>query len=314
MKDQPFDKAQDHRRLEISDKRSVRSTSYVLVTPAYNEEALIGQTIASVVAQTILPIEWIIVSDRSSDRTDEIVSQASEKHPWIRLLRIEDNEESGFARVVRNTETGISELAEDDYGFIGLLDADVTFQNNYFELLINKFADNPNLGLAGGVVIDVGSSKSIFPRNRQDVPGAVQFFRKECFKSFGGLIPIPEGGWDGMTCVMARMNGYQTKLCTDLVVDHHKPRNISQGGIWKRKFQMGTRDYAAGYHPLFELLKCASRITREKPFFIASVAWGSGYFYALLSRRPRILPQSLIAHIRKEQMQRIFGKPSTSGD
>jgi poly-beta-1,6-N-acetyl-D-glucosamine synthase len=314
MKDQPFDKAQDHLRLEISDQHSGLQPDYVLVTPAYNEEALIGQTIASVVAQTILPIEWIIVSDRSSDRTDEIVSQASEKHPWIRLLRIEDNEEAGFARVVRNTETGISKLAEDDYGFIGLLDADVTFQNNYFELLINKFANNPNLGLAGGVVIDVGLPRDVFPRNLNDVPGAVQFFRRTCFDSLGGLIPIPEGGWDGMTCAMSRMNGYQTKLCTDLVADHHKPRNISQGGILRRKYQMGTRDYAAGYHPLFELLKCASRIIREKPFFIASAAWCWGYFYALLTRRPRILPHSLIAYIRKEQMHRVFGKLLASND
>jgi len=294
-----------NQRLEISDQQSGLQSDYVLVTPAYNEEALIGQTIASVVAQTVLPIKWIIVSDRSSDRTDEIVSQASEEHPWIQLLRIEDNKESGFARVVRNTETGISKLAKNDFCFIGLLDADVTFQNNYFELLINKFAENPNLGLAGGVVIDVGLPKNVFPKNLIDVPGAVQFFSRKCFEGLGGLIPIPEGGWDGMTCVMSRMNGFETQLCTDLVVDHHKPRNISQGGLLSRKYQMGTRDYAAGYHPLFEIVKCLSRIFRERPFLFAAIAWGTGFTFAFLRAKKRIVPKNIMKHIQQEQMNRL---------
>ena len=47
--------------------------NYVLITPARNEEAFIEKTIQSVVSQTILPAKWVIVSDGSTDRTDEIV-------------------------------------------------------------------------------------------------------------------------------------------------------------------------------------------------------------------------------------------------
>ena len=136
----------------------------------------------------------------------------------------------------------------------------------------------------------------------------MQFFRRTCFESLGGLIPIPEGGWDGMTCAMSRMKGYKTRLITDLVVDHHKPRNVSQGGVLKRKYQMGVRDYAAGYHPLFELAKCLSRTTRERPLFIASTVWFIGYLVASLQRRKRILPKALIAYIQKEQMNRLLGR------
>ena len=49
--------------------------SYVIITPARNEEAFIDQTIKSVISQTFLPKRWIIVSDGSTDRTDEIVTQ-----------------------------------------------------------------------------------------------------------------------------------------------------------------------------------------------------------------------------------------------
>lgn len=292
----------------INDQRSPLGALYSLVTPVYNEEAHIGRTIDAVVKQSILPIEWIIVSDGSTDRTDAIIANASQEHPWIKLLRVEDNPGVGFARVVLNTEHGISELQNQSYQYLGLLDADVTFQQDYFEALLQRFDDDPNLGLAGGVVIDVGLPRDQFPLNRIDVPGAVQFFRRTCFESLGGLIPIPEGGWDGMTCAMARMNGYQTRLLTDLVVDHHKPRNISQGGVLQRKYQMGVRDYAAGYHPLFEFAKCLSRTTRDRPYLFASVAWFAGYISATLERRERIIPKPLLDHVQKEQLRRLFGR------
>ena len=48
-------------------------SDYVLVTPAHNEADLIEQTIRSVVAQTVPPKRWVIVSDGSSDGTDDIV-------------------------------------------------------------------------------------------------------------------------------------------------------------------------------------------------------------------------------------------------
>ena len=45
---------------------------YVMITPARNEEASIEKTIESMVRQTVLPVKWVIVSDGSTDNTDEI--------------------------------------------------------------------------------------------------------------------------------------------------------------------------------------------------------------------------------------------------
>lgn len=280
--------------------------TYVLVTPARDEEETIGRTIEAVLNQTLLPREWVIVSDGSTDRTDEIVRQASEIHPWIRLLPLASRPGRSFAAVVHNTETGIRHLNQGDYGYLGLLDADVTFRTDYFEQLLQRFESNSTLGLAGGVVIDVGLPRDSFPKNRIDVPGAVQFFRRECFDLLGGLIPIPEGGWDGMTCAMARMNGYQTRLFTDLVVDHLKPRNISQGGVVRRKWQMGIRDYAAGYHPVFETVKCIGRLA-DPPWVAGAVAWWIGYGTAFIQRRHRVVPPRVVEHVQREQWQRLRG-------
>lgn len=283
----------------------MKNHGYVLVTPVRDEVATIGRTIDSVTAQRVLPREWVIVSDGSTDGTDDLIRRASEQYSWIRLLPLEPRAERSFAAVVYNTETGIHDLKCPDYRYLGLLDADIAFQSDYFDRLIRRFESELALGLAGGVVIDVGLPRDRFPRNRVDVPGAVQFFRRECLEVIGGLIPIPEGGWDGMTCAMARMNGYQTRLFTDLIVDHLKPRNISEGGVVRRKWQMGVRDYALGYHPLFEMVKCFSRM-KDSPFVIGAAAWWIGYFMAMLRRRERIVPKPLMEYVRREQWKRLF--------
>ena len=68
---------------------------------------------------------------------------------------------------------------------------------------------------------------------------------------------------------------------------------------------MGIRDYALGYHPLFELAKCISR-TREKPYLIGSFSWLAGFLWANLSGRKRDVPADLIRQVRAEQLKRLF--------
>ena len=53
---------------------------YVVVTPARNEARSIERTIQSVVAQKVRPLRWAIVSDGSTDATDEIVKKYAAEH------------------------------------------------------------------------------------------------------------------------------------------------------------------------------------------------------------------------------------------
>ena len=62
--------------------------TYVLITPARNEAAFIEQTAQSMIAQTVLPLKWVIVSDGSTDGTDEIVMKYAAGRPWIELVRM----------------------------------------------------------------------------------------------------------------------------------------------------------------------------------------------------------------------------------
>src|SRR4029077_15883694 len=60
---------------------------YVLITPARNEERLIARTLESVVSQTVLPENWVIIDDGSADQTAEIVKRYTKDYPWIELVQ-----------------------------------------------------------------------------------------------------------------------------------------------------------------------------------------------------------------------------------
>jgi poly-beta-1,6-N-acetyl-D-glucosamine synthase len=64
----------------------MKDVKYVLATPVKNEGVCVGRTIEAVVSQTVLPQEWVIASDGSTDRTDEIASGYARKHSFIQPL------------------------------------------------------------------------------------------------------------------------------------------------------------------------------------------------------------------------------------
>ena len=71
--------------------------SYVIITPARNEEAYIEKTIRSVVSQTVRPAKWVVVSDASTDQTDELVKRYMPDNPWIELIRMPEHRDRQFA-------------------------------------------------------------------------------------------------------------------------------------------------------------------------------------------------------------------------
>ena len=101
--------------------------SYVLITPARNEEAYIEETIRSVISQTVLPKKWIIISDGSTDRTEEIIEKYIPQNPWIELIRMPERRDRQFAAKVHCFNAGYERIRDLPHDIIGSLDADISF-------------------------------------------------------------------------------------------------------------------------------------------------------------------------------------------
>ena len=161
--------------------------TYVLITPARNEALFIEKTIISVAAQTFRPIKWVIVSDGSTDATDDIVRKYAKDYNWIELVRTPEHSERHFAAKVHAFNAGYVRVKDLGYEIIGNLDADVSFdEKDYFAFLVSKFAEDRRLGVGGTPYRHENSRCDSRFINVEDVVGACQLFRRECFEEIGG--------------------------------------------------------------------------------------------------------------------------------
>jgi poly-beta-1,6-N-acetyl-D-glucosamine synthase len=279
--------------------------SYVLITPARNEAQFIELTTKSVVAQTVLPLKWIIVSDGSTDGTDEIVRKYTTKYPWIELLRMPERRERHFAGKVHAFNTGHKKVGDLKYEVIASLDGDISFDEDYFSFLLRKLADDPALGLVGTPFKD-GSNTTYDYRfvNVEHVSGACQVFRRTCFEEIGGYKPVKTGCIDHIAVVSARMKGWKTRTFTERVCLHHREMGSAQQNMLMARFKNGQKDYSIGNHPIWELFRAVYQASK-KPFVIGGVMLVSGYFWAHIRRKQRPVPPELVAFVRREQMLRL---------
>lgn len=279
--------------------------TFVLVTPARNEAKFIEATINSVVAQTVRPLKWVIVSDGSTDGTDEIVTKYVAVNPWIELVRMPERKERNFAGKVIAFNAGYARMQGLDYDAIASLDADISFDPEYFAFLLGKMSEDGKFGLVGTPFQD-GPNPIYDYRfvNIEHVSGACQLFRRQCFEQIGGYTPVKGGGIDYLAVLTARMKGWKTRTFIEKICHHHREMGTAQHGILKARFKNGIKDYAFGNHPLWQFSRTMYQMTR-KPFVIGATWLLAGYVWAWMRQIERPISPELVAFSQREQMQRL---------
>ncbi len=283
----------------------MNNSPYILVTAARNEAKHIAQTIRSVTAQTLPPKRWIIISDGSTDETDDIVRGFIAQFPYIELLRLEPDGERNFGSKALAVNAGYKKICNIEHSYVGILDADISFNANYYEQVVERFENDPKLGIAGGILIDVIDGRLIPQMNAFEwsVGGAIQMFRRECWQAIGGYLPIPSG-LDATAEVMARMNSWTVRTFPQLEIIHHRETGKENHNMIGRLFYLGIHDHHLGYHPLFFLAKSVRRF-RARPIMIGGLLMLFGYAWAVLSGKPKKVPDEVARYLRQEQMDRL---------
>ena len=278
---------------------------YVLITPAHNEAVFIENTIRSVINQKILPLKWIIVDDGSTDNTLEIAKNYQGKFEFIDIVTLERQSHRTFASKVRAFNSGFEKIKNLNFDFIGNLDADITFESDYYEKILSKFQKNAKLGIAGGDRYDYvnGEFEKVI-RSSNSVSGAVQLFREKCFSEIKGYRELDYGGIDAVAESMARFAGWEVQTFRDIIFHHHRRTGTAKNSILISYFRNGIKEYLIGYHPLFEFLRIASKVT-SKPFLMGSLIWLYGFLWASIRRYNRPVPNEFVINLRAEQLQRL---------
>jgi glycosyltransferase involved in cell wall biosynthesis len=284
---------------------------YVLITPARNEQAFLEATIIAVLHQTIRPLLWVIVSDGSTDRTEEIVRRYSTKNPWIELISLPQRHDRHFAGKVHAFNAGYERVKRLSYDVIGNLDADVSLEDpEYFAFLLTKFAQDSQLGVAGCPFREGTTQYDYRFSRKEHVSGACQLFRRECFEDIGGYIPLKIGAVDLMANVTARMKGWKTETFPEKFCAHHRQMGSAKDHFVGATFRSGYGDYLVGVHPAWQVSRSIYQMSR-RPFILRGMLLLVGYLWGMIKREPKLISVDLVNFRRKEQKQWLieyFGK------
>lgn len=294
-----------------SPETQIGPISYIIITPAYNEQKYIEQTLRSVVIQTKKPKKWIIANDGSTDKTGEIVSKYAEQFPWIKMIDVcTENRNKYPYRKIYAFNASYETLKNEAADLIVNLDADLAFDSEYFEILLLKFAANPKLGIASGALIEKRNGN--WTRRRllqfQDgdgfhTAGASKVYRRKCLEDIGGLAPVK--GWDTLDEIRAHLKGWETSSFSDCWFYHLRGEG-SRSGSLKTSFVHGEISYTTGSSMFFFLMKCVHRAIVARPIILCGIWTFIGFMKSLLKRKPLIVNEAERTYYRNQQLKRIW--------
>jgi len=278
---------------------------YVIITPIKNEEKFIRYTLDSICAQTLIPTEWIIVDDGSSDNSADIVKEYVLKYSWIKYIKFEliGKREIG-GRVVQVFNYGLQYLSTIDYNFIVKLDGDLTLPENYFQRIAEELKNNISIGVIGGVIGMLAENKIVIEKSADyHVRGAFKAYSSNCFNKIGGLRPLM--GWDGLDEFLAMYNGFEVKVLKELVVIHHRVTGTETGQLNYSK-KIGKYCYDFGYDPLLTFFRAVKDGLSRKPYVLSGGYLFFFYCIYLFKGKEKLIEPSIRKYIRKFQYNRIF--------
>jgi poly-beta-1,6-N-acetyl-D-glucosamine synthase len=271
-----------------------------LITPLRDEEGYIEAMIESIIAQSVRPTKWLIVDDGSTDKTPVIVRRYCERFDFIELLQLPPRTErrpGGEGAIA----AALNSLDLSQFDFLARFDADLLFENDYFERILAKFVENPQLGIAGGGLY-INRNGRLIPEQAPEyhVRGALKMYRRECFNELGGLATYI--GWDTIDEVSAWSRGWKTSSFMDIRVIHRRPTGEGMQAVRIYR-ERGRAEYLTWSHPVFVTFK-AARMASTKPR--NALSFMSGFLSCYRHGQARLQSLDFKRTRRKQQMDRMF--------
>ncbi|MFZ2498678.1 glycosyltransferase [Methanosarcina sp.] len=263
---------------------------YILITPVKNEEESIFDCIQSIVRQTIRPSLWLFIDDGSTDNTPKIINETMNQYQWIKNIVLEKSDRNlgvHYSFVCRKGFDFIIEYCQKNgikYDYVGLLDADMILEENFFEYLLRKFENDSSLGIASGSTWYIDGDQIRYAKQREDLPsGAGRLWRKKCFEETGGYQLTHAA--DSVSNIKAILKGWSVRRFKDIKAIQTR-KTSSAEGLWNGWRDLGRRAHYVGTGPTFALLK-SIRYSFENPYYIG-LAYFIGYLSSWMYRKEQI--------------------------
>ena len=276
---------------------------HIVITPVYNEEKYLTVFIKSIISQTLIPEELILVDDNSSDRTSLIIQGFAEQYPWIRyIFHKSENHKAQGKKVINAFNYGLKQVCQTNVDFISKIDADLELPHNYFMKIAQAFNEDPKVGICGGIIQELQENQWINIRVASyHIRGALKSYRRECFEQIGGLISVL--GWDGLDEMKAMHKGWTTKTINSSV-KHFRPASKDYDPV-ELNYKLGTANYLNGSNLFLAVIRSLSKIS-HKPYFLVCISFIRGYLNSYNKKIARNVNQDLAKFINKFHLKRLF--------
>ena len=276
--------------------------TYALISPVRDEHGNLERLAKCITAQSLLPEVWVIVDNGSGDATPELADALAARHGWIRVLAVPGDATARPGQpVVRAFHAGVTAL-EQLPDLIVKLDADVSMESDHFERLLDEFAADPALGIAGGVCLELVDGKwAPIHTTVGHVRGAVRAYRRECLEM---VLPLPESvGWDGIDALKAQVAGWTTRTINGISFHHHRKLGSRDGGRTRRWRAQGRGAYYMGYRFSYLVMRSGFHARRDP----AALTMVASYLASAIRRDERYNDPAVRAHLRRRQGVRQLG-------
>lgn len=283
-------------------------TAYVLISPCKDEAQYIERTLASIDRQTIKPAQWVIVDDGSVDDSMAIVARWRERMPFIKVVRRDSEARQVGAGVVRAFYDGLAAV-DVPYDFLCKFDVDLDMPPRYFEIMLERMAEDPHLGTCSGKTFyrDPRTGAPVLEvHGDEQSTGPCKFYRRTCFEAIGGF--EFDVGWDAYDCHKARWMGWRARSWDDPEIrfEHLRLMGSSQKSIYHGRIRHGRGAYLLGSHPLFLCAAVARRAVMERPRVVGALAIAYGYFHAALTGAERYADTEIVRFVRRFQLRALL--------
>ena len=192
------------------------------------------------------------------------------------------------------------------------MDADLSVEPTYFENLLRQFELRPRLGLTGGFVYE--EVMAVYESQRQS-----RLLRGACRTA--GSARVLRIDWRLRRAALRRRGlaradlhaheGMGSRNAIPELTIFHLPAHGRRDQFYRSSFAWANWTTAFGTYPLFQFIKCASRLLRALSCSARRSDGGLPGF--VLRREPFLISPDLVAYLRQEQadrMRALFGDSS----
>jgi glycosyltransferase involved in cell wall biosynthesis len=281
----------------------------LIISPVRDEAAHIEQVARSVAAQAHAPALWLVVDDGSTDGTGPLLRELEREIPCMRVVSTPPGytaagaDRLAAAAAPRAFNWGLARVDAQAYDFIGKLDGDTELAPTYFEDLLARFREDPQLGIGGGIRVERdGDGWRDLKVPREHVPGALKLYRRACFEAIGGM--QERLGWDAIDETFARMHGFRTRSFPELVAVHHREWGTADGRL--RGLRRYGRSAYIARQPAFWVALRSLKVAGQSPRLVSGAAFLYGYAAAALRRVPRVEDPGFARAVRRETRRRTL--------